>query len=192
MPEPISMAALAAMSGAQAAGSIGSSLINRIGPQRPYAGGNAIGREEWWQMQAPLWSTFGESSNLARQLTPEYAGYLRQALSGNMGLSPQILQSMFQEGASQLRPEFAQQQDTLASSFSPRMAGSGAQAQAMQGLLGRQAQQFSQLQGGISTQDAMARQQAMMQGLSGFGQMWGGAQGMQSQNASNLLRWLGQ
>ena len=165
-------------------------IANAFKQQSPYAGVGAMGRDEWWQMQQPLWGLAGRASTQAQQLSPEYAKYLRQALSGQMGLSPDIMQSMFQQGASQLRPEFAQQMDTMRSSFSPRMAGSGAQAQAVQGLLGKQAQQLSQFQGGITTQDAMARQQAMLQGLGQFGDFWGGSQQFEQQGIQNLLQWL--
>lgn len=167
-------------------------IINSLKGPQPYASGSAIGRPEWWNMQNPLWSLAGRTSDTAQMLTPEYGGYLRQALSGNMGLPSQTLNQMFQLGANQLRPEFSQQMDTLRSSFSPRLAGSGAQAQAIQGLLGRQAQQLSSLSGGIATQDAMARQQAQMQGLGQFGQFWGNSQNFEQQGMANLLRWLGQ
>jgi len=106
------------------------------------------------------------------QLTPEYNKNLQKAMAGEYGLSPDILKNMFNMSASNLRPQFRQQQTQLQSSFNPRMQGSGAMATAMRDLLGQQSQTLGGVQTGINTQDAMGRQQGQFQGLAQQGNMW--------------------
>jgi hypothetical protein len=164
------------------------SIVGMFQGQPDYATGNGIGRSEWWQQQGDVIGNYTNSRNLNNQLTPEYGDYLRKAMSGQMGLSPELIQQIFGSAMQTMRPQFAQQQDQLRSSFSPRMQGSGAQAQALQQLLGQQSGGMSSALAGI---DAGTRAQNMQQGLSQFGNYWGGNQQNQQAAMQAWQRWLG-
>ena len=177
----------AAMAGAQ----LGGDLLSMFGPQPDYQGGSAIGRPEWWQMQGPLTGAFGASQSFGQQITPEYMAQLRNAMSGNMGLDPAALNMMGGRVKQQMAPQFAMQQDALRSSFSPRLAGSGASASAMQNLLSGQGQQMTGAQTDINIQDLLSRFNMMGQGMSQFGQLQGQNQAQQLGWANQINRWLG-
>jgi hypothetical protein len=113
---------------------------------------------------------------------------IQNALAGNMGLSPQMMNMMGQRLNRQLDPSFAQSRDVLRRSFSPRLAGSGAAGASMQQLLGQQAQARSLGQADIQIQDLMARHQGQMAGLGQMGQMFG----ISSAAMQNLLAQLAQ
>ena len=166
-------------------------LLQMYGSGQDYAGGSAIGRPEWWQMQGPLTRGMGGAEAFSQQITPEYMEHLRNAISGNMGLSPDALQMMGGRVKLQMAPQFAMQQDALRSSFSPRLAGSGASASAMQNLLSGQGQQMTGAQTDINIQDLLARFGTQQQALGQFGQAWGTGQGMQLGWANAINRWLG-
>lgn len=185
---PIPAWAWAASLGLQGAGDI---LGGIGGGGGDYEGGSAIGRPEWWQQQAGLGEGATRATQFAQQITPEYMGHLRSAISGEMGLSPQMLQMMGGRVKQQMAPQFAMQQDVMKSSFNPRLAGSGAMASAMQKLLGGQSQQMTGAQTDINIQDLFQRSGAQRQALGQYGSLWGGAQGAQLGQSSALLRWLG-
>lgn len=143
--------------------------------------------EAWWQAQP--WAMQGAQSGGMFQ--GEYADILRNALEGNMGLSPEVKNMMFGQAQQQLRPQFAQQQDVLRSSFNPRLAGSGAMASAMGNLLGRQGQTTGGLATGINIQDILQRTGAQQQAMGQFGGLWQGQKQMQNAAMNTWLRWLG-
>lgn len=149
------------------------------------------GRPEWWAMQGPLTQAMGGAQGFGQQLTPELMGNLRNAVSGNMGLSPQALNMMGGRVRQQMAPQFAMQQDALRSSFSPRLAGSGAAGSAMQNLLSGQGQQLTGAQTDINIQDLLSRFNMMGQGMGQMGQMWGQNQQQQLGWANAINRWLG-
>ena len=151
-----------------------------------------MGRPEWWQQQQGLGDVRDQAMGLGQTLQPELLGNLRNAISGNMGLDPQMIQMMFGRQQQAMRPQFAQQQDQLRSSFSPRLAGSGASASAMRNLLTGQGQQMTGAMTDINIADLGARFGMMGQGMGQMGQMFG--QNQQAINAFNnsILRWLGQ
>ena len=139
------------------------------------------------QLQGSM-SGLGESSG---QFTPELAGYLRNAISGNMGLGSDVLNQMSGRLRQQSAPQFAMGQDALRSSFNPRLAGSGAAGSAMSNLLG---QQGSALAGGmtdINIQDLLQRSRNQSQGLSQFGQMQGQTQSAYQHAVDRYLRGTG-
>jgi len=107
------------------------------------------------------------------QLFGQGLNAITNALSGNMGLSPEVIQMMGQRLNRQLDPQFAQSRDVLRRSFSPRIAGSGAAGAAMQQLLGQQAQARSLGQADIQIQDLLARHSGQMAGLQGIQNMYG-------------------
>jgi len=183
--DPVTM--LAISQGMQGLGNI----LGMFGPGEDYPGGSAIGRQEWWDQQAGLGEQATRASQFAQQITPEYMGHLRNAISGQMGLSPQMLQMMGGRVKQQMAPQFAMQQDMLRSSFNPRLAGSGAMASAMQKLLGGQGQQMTGAQTDINIQDLLARFGTQRQALGQYGSLWGGAQGAQLGQSNAILRWLG-
>jgi len=100
-------------------------------------------------------------------------GAVQNALAGNLGLSPQAIQMMSNRLNRTLDPSFAMARDTLRSSFSPRLAGSGAAGAAMQQLLGQQAQSRASGQADIQIQDLLARHQGQMAGLQGVQNLYG-------------------
>lgn len=100
-------------------------------------------------------------------------GAIQNALSGNMGLSPQAMQMMSQRLNRTLDPSFAMQRDTLRQSINPRISGSGASAALMSQLMGQQAQSRSLGQADIQIQDLLARHSGQMAGLQGVQNLYG-------------------
>jgi hypothetical protein len=149
------------------------------------------GRPEWWKQQRGLGEMRDWSNLFAQQITPEYMGHLRNAIGGNLGLDPAALQMMGGRVKQQMAPQFAMQQDALRSSFSPRLAGSGAMASAMQKLLSGQGQQMTGAQTDINIQDLLARFGTQRQALGQYGGLWGGAQRASLGRENAILRWLG-
>ena len=171
-------------------GLIGSLAGGSGGPGSGQASSRS-GRPEWWAMQPWLNNMRDQQVGFGQQLTPQYMSAIQNALSGNMGLSPQVIQMMMGRANQQLTPEFAQQQDTLRSSFNPRMAGSGAMGQAMANLLGQQSQTRTGAMTDINIQDLLARFGMMGQGLGQMGSMWGSNLAAQEAYGNQTLRWLG-
>ena len=139
------------------------------------------------QLQGSM-SGLGESSG---QFTPELAGYLRNAISGNMGPSNSDISAMTGRFKQGLQPSFAMGQDALRASFSPRLAGSGGMGSAMANLLG---QQGTTMAGGITDINLAAQQSRdafRHQGLSQFGQMQGQTQSAYQHAVDRYLRGTG-
>ena len=172
-----------------AAGQAASSLGSRFGGQGG-GGQSAMGRPEWWQMQGDVIGGYTGQRGFNQQLTPQYQSQLQNALSGNMGLSPELLKLMFSQGMSQMQPEFSQQRESLQSSLSPRIAGSGAGGAAMAKLLAEQARATQGLAGDVQIQDLLARSMGQRQGLSQMGEMWGTSQNMQNAAMNAWNAWL--
>ena len=144
-----------------------------------------VSREAWQTLRDLLLRPQLEQFN---QFGPEYQNNLRNAMQGNMGLDPKILQNMFGQAMSELNPQFRGQRTQLQASFNPRMQGSGAVGKAMADLLGQQSQQTAQLQGNIQGMDLMNRAQNQSQALGQQGDMWAN---MLSQANNAWMNWLG-
>jgi len=114
----------------------------------------------------------GRTTNLYGQSL----GAVNQALSGQMGLSPEMMRMMSDRYNRSLDPSFAMGRDELRRSFNPRLAGSGAAGASMGQLLGQQAQARSSGQADIQIQDLFARHQGRMAGLQGIQGMYGTSQ----------------
>lgn len=179
--DPLTMAIIGS-----SAAQFGSSLFGGGGGESQ----SRIGRPEWWQQQLGLGQARDRSMALEQQLTPALLGHFQNALSGNMGLDPQMIQMMFGRQQQAMRPMFAQQQDQLRASFNPRLQGSGASAQAMGNLLTGQGQQQNAAFTDINIADLGARFGMMGQGLSGLGNMWQGNQQAGLGTQRNILDWL--
>ncbi len=172
---------------ASAAMQAGGQIMSSGGGESP----SSFGQPEWWQQQFGLGQQRDFANQFAQGITPEYMDALRNALSGNMGLDPAALNMMGGRVKQQMAPQFAMQQDALRSSFSPRLAGSGASASAMQNLLSGQGQQMTGAQTDINLQDLFARFGTQQQALGQFGNLWQGAQGAALGRENLIQRWLG-
>ena len=162
-----------------------------FGSSQPYEGGSAIGRPEWWDQQRGLGQMRDQAMQFAGSITPEYMGHLQNAISGGMGMSPEVIQMMFGRQKQAMQPQFAMQQDALKSSFNPRLAGSGAAGGAMGRLLGGQGQQMNNAFTDINIGDLLGRFGTQQQALGQYGSLWSGAQGSQFAAQNAIKQWLG-
>ena len=127
------------------------------------------------EMQYGINSSRGQN----QQATSQYSNMLREILSGKTSnaMAGRLKQDM--------GPQFAMQQDSLRSSFNPRLAGSGAAGSAMANLLG---QQGSAMTGNITDM----RLANLQRGESMMGQFQSQSQNAYQNAVSQYLRTLGQ
>lgn len=179
MPEPTTMMAIAQMM--QAAGQVGG-LFGGDEQQ----GGQLVNFEAWAEALNRMRGQSDIAGGRTGQTFGAAFGGAQQALAGNLGLSPEIMQMMSNRMNRSLDPAFAQSRDVLRQSFNPRLAGSGAAGASMQNLLGQQAQGRALGQSGIQIQDAMARHQGQLAGLGQMGNLFGISQSALNQMLAQI------
>ena len=148
--------------GAAAGGAVGliSSLFGGGDSPKP---GTPWNKDMFYDFLPQLQSSMSGLGETSGQLTPQYMTMLQDALSGKTSnlMAGRLKQDM--------APQFAMQQDSLRSSFNPRLAGSGGAGSAMANLLG---QQGSAMTGNITDMRLANRQR----GESMFGEFQGRTQ----------------